>query len=57
MSNYTTIKIPKDLAESIDRYIDSTEIGYRNRTEFVVEATRGKLISIQRYQVKKEATS
>ncbi|MHA1403787.1 MAG: ribbon-helix-helix domain-containing protein [Candidatus Helarchaeota archaeon] len=46
MSNnieYVTIKIPKDLIESIEDYIKNTKLGYRNRTELIIEAVRTKI--------------
>lgn len=40
---YTTIKIPKDLAEAVDQALPHLFYGYRNRTEFIVDSIRNKL--------------
>ena len=38
---YTTVKIPRDLVEEIDRMMDKH--GYRSRSEFVKDAIRSLL--------------
>ncbi|BBL45986.1 ribbon-helix-helix domain-containing protein [Metallosphaera sedula] len=43
MDEYVTIKIPSELAELIDKVIESKRYGYRSRAEFVNEAIREKL--------------
>lgn len=43
MGDYATIKIPEELAELIDKVIESRRFGYRSRAEFVAEAIREKL--------------
>jgi len=47
---YTTIKLPTDLAEQIDMVIETLRLGYRSRTDFVLEAVRRRLEEIQRMQ-------
>jgi metal-responsive CopG/Arc/MetJ family transcriptional regulator len=37
---YVTIRIPKQIANEIDRIINSGSLGYRSRAELVTEATR-----------------
>jgi len=41
--SYTSIKIPKELADQIDDLISSTGEGYSSRAEFVKEAVREKI--------------
>ena len=41
--DYTTIKIPKELADQIDQIIQSGKLGYRSRAELVIEATRRRI--------------
>ena len=40
---YTSVKIPKELAESIDRYVEASKLGYHSRTNFILEAIRLRL--------------
>lgn len=40
---YVTVKIPKDLASIIDNYIENSNLGYRNRTEYIVTIIREKI--------------
>jgi len=41
--DYVTVKIPRELAEYIDKIVKSKRYGYRSRAEFVIEAVREKL--------------
>lgn len=41
--DYVTIKIPKALADEIDRVIESGLLGYRSRAELVSEAVRRRI--------------
>jgi Arc/MetJ-type ribon-helix-helix transcriptional regulator len=38
--DYRTVKLPADLAESVDAYVEENELGYRNRAEVVHAAVR-----------------
>lgn len=40
---YATVKIPRDLADFIDDLIDKSKMGYRTRTEFIVELIRNRV--------------
>ena len=40
---WVSISIPKDLAELIDEVVQNKVYGYRNRTEFVIDAIRIRL--------------
>ena len=42
--NYVTVKIPKDLANLVDKLIENSLLGYRSRTEFIIEIIRDKII-------------
>jgi metal-responsive CopG/Arc/MetJ family transcriptional regulator len=37
---YVTLKIPKALADEIDRILQSGTLGYRSRAELIVDVTR-----------------
>ena len=40
---YDTIKLPHELILSVERSISSSHMGYRNRSEFIIEAVREKI--------------
>jgi len=42
-SEYVTLKIPKALADEIDRIIQSGTLGYRSRAELIVDVTRRRI--------------
>lgn len=45
---YANIKIPEDLAKLIEKLIsEHKELGYRNRSEFIIEAVREKILSLE----------
>ena len=46
MDNYVTLKIPRDIANQIDRVIQKGNLGYRSRAEFVNEGIRTLLSSV-----------
>jgi metal-responsive CopG/Arc/MetJ family transcriptional regulator len=41
--NYVTLKIPKALADEIDKVIESKTLGYRSRAELASDAIRRRL--------------
>lgn len=43
---YTSVKIPKEMQESIIRL--AFPLGYRSISEFIIESTRIRLIQIKR---------
>jgi len=43
------VQVPEELARETDKLIDRKVLGYRSRAGFIVEATREKLSSVQRY--------
>lgn len=45
--NYVTVKIPKELANQIDDYIKNSKLGYRNRTELIIEIVRDKVVQLR----------
>jgi metal-responsive CopG/Arc/MetJ family transcriptional regulator len=47
LMDYVGIKIPKELAHQIDAVIDSKGGGYSSRAEFVKEAIRQKLATME----------
>lgn len=40
---YITFRIPKSLIDSVEELIEKTDLGYRNRSEFVIESIRLRL--------------
>lgn len=48
-SDYTTMRIPWGLAQEIDRWVESRgqDLGYRNRSEFALEAIRRRLEEVK----------
>lgn len=46
MDNYVTLKIPIQIADKIDYIIERGNLGYRSRAEFVNEAVRILLSSL-----------
>lgn len=45
---YTTVRIPRELMEEVDRIVRHGLMGYRSRAEFVKEAIRDKLKTMLR---------
>ena len=47
MVSYTTVKIPDPLLEEVERIVKSYQkLSYRNRSEFIVEAIREKILRL-----------
>lgn len=44
---YVTVQIPVSLRDNILGFIDNRKLGYRNVSEFVIEAARVRLISLK----------
>ncbi len=42
-TNYTTVKIPVDLAKAIQDLVKKKKLGYRSTSEFVVETVRKRV--------------
>ncbi len=45
---YVNIKVPEELADEVDKILADRRLGYRSRAEFVIEATRQRLIEIRK---------
>jgi metal-responsive CopG/Arc/MetJ family transcriptional regulator len=41
------IRIPEELVDEVDRILEDRKMGYRSRAEFIVEATRQRLMEIK----------
>ena len=41
-----TIKVPKDLVDEIEDLIEKLNLGYRNRSEFIIETVRNRVLSL-----------
>ena len=54
MSRYTSVQIPKPLAEAIDRVIDSNGL-YVSRSEFIKDAIRRHIERTRAVEIKIEA--
>lgn len=49
MVSYTTMKLPDPLVDEGDRLAKSRpELGYRNRSEFIVESVRLRVIELRK---------
>jgi metal-responsive CopG/Arc/MetJ family transcriptional regulator len=47
MTNYITIKLPKDLVKQIDDFLQKQNLGYASRAELVKDAVRSFLAKIK----------
>jgi Arc/MetJ-type ribon-helix-helix transcriptional regulator len=45
---YTTVRLPKELMEEVDKILKRGVMGYKSRAEFIKEAMREKLRTIPR---------
>ena len=48
---YDTIKLPHDLVLKVEKAISTCDMGYRNRSEFIIEAVREKVQQIMKKEV------
>lgn len=48
MNDYTSVQIPRKLADSIDKTIEQSGMGYRSRAEFVIDAIRRRIEEMRR---------
>lgn len=48
---YTTVKIPMDLAEQIDDLVENLKLGYRSRTDFILECVRQRLLELRNQNI------
>ena len=47
---YTNIPLPEELTKQIDNLIQTAELGYKTKSEFIKEAVRDKLIKLSRFK-------
>lgn len=47
---YTTIRIPKEITEEIEGLIKNLKLGYRNKSEFIIETVRNRVIKLRNDQ-------
>lgn len=45
---YTTIRIPKEITEEIEDIIKELKLGYRNKSEFIIETVRNRVIKLRK---------
>jgi metal-responsive CopG/Arc/MetJ family transcriptional regulator len=50
--SYTNVSIPNELLRKVESVISSSEMGYRNRSEFIIEAVREKIMKETKKEVK-----
>jgi len=50
LKGWTTIAIPDEIAERIDRVIEAQEHGFRSRADFITEAVKWRLKELDFYQ-------
>jgi metal-responsive CopG/Arc/MetJ family transcriptional regulator len=56
--SYTTVKIPDPLLTEIERVIkNNPQLGYRNRSEFIMEAIRQRIIDLKKVVIFKGETN
>ena len=48
---YDTIKLPHDLVLRVEKAISASDMGYRNRSEFIIEAVREKVQQMMKREV------
>ncbi|MHB1507520.1 MAG: ribbon-helix-helix domain-containing protein [Cuniculiplasma sp.] len=49
---YDTVKIPHSLTLEVERVVKESSMGYRNRSEFIIEAVREKIAMFDSKEVK-----
>ncbi len=54
---YVTFRIPKSLIDSVEKLIEETDLGYRNRSEFVIESVRLRLRELKTQKQGVKATA
>ena len=45
---YVNVKVPEELADEVDKVLADRKMGYRTRAEFIVEATRQRLMDLRK---------
>lgn len=45
---YVNIKVPEELADEIDKILKERKLGYRSRAEFIIEASRQRLMDVKK---------
>ena len=48
---YDTIELPHDLVLKVEKAISTSDMGYRNRSEFIIEAVREKVQQMLKREV------
>lgn len=48
LKRYVNIPLPEELAKQIDKVIETAELGYKTKSEFIKEAVREKLIELSK---------
>jgi metal-responsive CopG/Arc/MetJ family transcriptional regulator len=54
MTNYVTVKLPKELIQQIDTLLDKQNLGYTSRAEIVKDAVRSFLTNISKQKSEQE---
>ncbi|MHA1403786.1 MAG: ribbon-helix-helix domain-containing protein [Candidatus Helarchaeota archaeon] len=55
-NRYVTIRIPKELVNKIEYIMKEIKLGYRNRSEFIIDAIRRRIEKFE-YIIKNEPES
>jgi len=54
VTEYITVRIPKDVGNQIDNLLDTAKLGYSSRAEFVKDAIRDKILEIKEKNAEKK---
>jgi metal-responsive CopG/Arc/MetJ family transcriptional regulator len=54
MTNYVTVKLPKELIQKIDTFLDEQNLGYTSRAEIVKDAVRTFLTTNSKHKPEQE---
>ena len=55
--DYITIKIPTALIDTIEELVEINQLGYRNRSEFIIESIRMRLKELKNQKQEAEVVA
>ncbi len=54
---YVTVKIPSTLVDTIEELLERNQLGYRNRSEFIIESIRMRLKELKNQKQEAEVVA